>query len=168
MSIVCSTCPLDFHHLPSVNSVPLSPLHKGTIVSAPSPLLFEALHVTCLCVVLGRYSTTFTNSITFVQVQCSWSHLLHPWPRTCDAAVWVVPVRWASSNHPDSEGRWWNPWWVITTAAARHICLTMGWILLVITIKVSFELKSPFVSEPTTLSEKYCTVLIVVIMHSSD
>ena len=53
MSIVCSTCPLDFHHLPSVNSVPLSPLHKGTIVSAPSPLLFKALHVTCLRVVLG-------------------------------------------------------------------------------------------------------------------
>ena len=32
MSIVCPTCPLDFHHLPSVILVPLSPLHKGTIV----------------------------------------------------------------------------------------------------------------------------------------
>ena len=61
MSIVCSTCPLDFHHLPSVNLVPLSPLHKGTIVSAPSPLLFEVLHMTCLCIVLGRLSTMFTN-----------------------------------------------------------------------------------------------------------
>ena len=47
------TCPLDFHRPPSVNSVPLSPLHKGTIVSAPSPLLFRALRVTCLRVVLG-------------------------------------------------------------------------------------------------------------------
>ena len=45
---------LDFHRPPSVNSVPLSPLHKGTIVSAPSPLLFRALRVTCLRVVLGN------------------------------------------------------------------------------------------------------------------
>ena len=86
MSIVCSTCPLDFHHLPSVNSVPLSPLHKGTIVSAPSPLLFEALHVTCLHVVLGRYSTMFTNSITFVQVQRSQSHLLQ-------SLQWITSIR---------------------------------------------------------------------------
>ena len=49
------TCPLDFHHFPSVILVPLSPLHKGTIVSALSPLLFEVLHVTCLCIVLGNY-----------------------------------------------------------------------------------------------------------------
>ena len=69
MSIVCSTCPLDFHRFPSVNLVPLSPLHKGTIVSAPSPLLFEVLCVTCLHVVLGRLSMTFTNHFfTFVQV----------------------------------------------------------------------------------------------------
>ena len=54
MSIVCPTCPLDFHRPPSVNSVPLSPLPKGTIVSAPSPLLFRALRVTCLHVVLGN------------------------------------------------------------------------------------------------------------------
>ena len=53
MSIVCSTCPLDFHHFPSVILVPLSPLHKGTIVSALSPLLFEVLHMTCLRAVLG-------------------------------------------------------------------------------------------------------------------
>ena len=61
MSIVCSTCPLDFHRFPSVILVPLSPLHKGTIVSAPSPLLFEALRMTCLCIVLGRPSMMFTN-----------------------------------------------------------------------------------------------------------
>ena len=55
MSIVCPTCPLDFHRPPSVILVPLSPLHKGTIVSAPSPLLFKALRMTCLCVVLGNH-----------------------------------------------------------------------------------------------------------------
>ena len=53
MSIVCPTCPLDFHRLPSVILVPLSPLYKGTIVSVLSPLLFKALCVTCLRVVLG-------------------------------------------------------------------------------------------------------------------
>ena len=62
MSIVCPTCPLDFHHFPGVISVPLSPLHKGTIVSAPSPSLFEVLHVTCLCVVLGTHQR---RSLTF-------------------------------------------------------------------------------------------------------
>ena len=62
MSIVCPTCPLDFYHFPSVILVPLSPLHKGTIVSAPSPLLFEVLHVTCLHVVLGNYQQ---RSLTF-------------------------------------------------------------------------------------------------------
>ena len=43
--------------------MPLSPLHKGTIVSVPSPLLFRALRVTCLRVVLGnhqRHSLTFS------------------------------------------------------------------------------------------------------------
>ena len=63
MSIVYPTCPLDFHRLPSVILVPLSPLHKGTIVSAPSPLLFEALRVTCLRVVLGNYQRRSTNSL---------------------------------------------------------------------------------------------------------
>ena len=53
MSIVWATCPLDFHHFPSVILVPLSPLHKGTIVSAPSSLLFEVLHVTCLHIVVA-------------------------------------------------------------------------------------------------------------------
>ena len=78
MSIVCPTCPLDFHHPPSVNSVPLSPLHKGTIVSVPSPLLFRALHMTCLHVVLGNPSTMFTNLFSaFVQASRSRSHLLH-------------------------------------------------------------------------------------------
>ena len=67
MSIVCSTCPLDFHRPPSVNSVPLSPLHKGTIVSAPSPLLFRALRVTCLRVVLGRYQRRSLTLFAFVQ-----------------------------------------------------------------------------------------------------
>ena len=43
--------------------VPLSPLHKGTIVSVPSPLLFEALRVTCLRVVLGNYQQCSTNSL---------------------------------------------------------------------------------------------------------
>ena len=61
MSIVCPTCPLDFHHFPSVILVPLSPLHKGTIVSALSPLLFEVLCVTCLHVVLGNYQRRSTN-----------------------------------------------------------------------------------------------------------
>ena len=55
MSIFCPTCPLDFHRLPSVILVPLSPLHKGTIVSVPSPLLFKALCMTCLRVVLGNH-----------------------------------------------------------------------------------------------------------------
>ena len=55
MSIVCPTCPLDFHHFPGVILVPLSPLHKGTIVSALSPSLFEVLRVTCLHVVLGTH-----------------------------------------------------------------------------------------------------------------
>ena len=41
--------------------VPLSPLHKGTIVSAPSPLLFKALHMTCLRVVLGNHQRHSTN-----------------------------------------------------------------------------------------------------------
>ena len=45
----------------SVNLVPLSPLHKGTIVSAPSPLLSEALRVTCLRVVLGNHQRHSTN-----------------------------------------------------------------------------------------------------------
>ena len=62
MSIVGLTCPLDFHHFPGVILVPLSPLHKGTIVSAPSPSLFEVLHVTCLCVVLGTHQR---RSLTF-------------------------------------------------------------------------------------------------------
>ena len=44
-----------------MNLVPLSPLHKGTIVSAPSPLLSEALRVTCLCVVLGNHQRRSTN-----------------------------------------------------------------------------------------------------------
>ena len=42
--------------------MPLSPLHKGTIVSAPSPSLLEVLHVTCLCVVLGNHQR---RSLTF-------------------------------------------------------------------------------------------------------
>ena len=63
LHIVCSTCPLDFHRPPSVNSVPLSPLHKGTIVSAPSPLLFRTLRMTCLCVVLGNPQRHSTNSL---------------------------------------------------------------------------------------------------------
>ena len=77
MSIVCSTCPLDFHHFPSVILVPLSPLHKGTIVSAPSPLLFEVLHVTSLHVVLGNYQRHSLTSFAFVQAYRSRSHLLH-------------------------------------------------------------------------------------------
>ena len=43
--------------------MPLSSLHKGIIVSVPSPLLFRALRVTCLRVVLGnhqRHSLTFS------------------------------------------------------------------------------------------------------------
>ena len=62
MSIVYPTCPLDFHHPPSVILVPLSPLHKGTIVSVLSPLLFRALHMTCLRVVLGNHQQ---HSLTF-------------------------------------------------------------------------------------------------------
>ena len=77
MSIVCPTCPLDFHHPPSVILVPLSPLHKGTIVSEPSPLLFRALCVTCLCTVLGNHQQRSTNSFAFVQAYRSRSHLLH-------------------------------------------------------------------------------------------
>ena len=50
-----------------MNLVPLSPLHKGTIVSAPSPLLFEALHVTWLRVVLGRYQRRSLTLFAFVQ-----------------------------------------------------------------------------------------------------
>ena len=61
MSIVCPTYPLDFHRFPSVILVLLSPLYKGTIVSALPPLLFEVLRVTCLCIVLGRPSSMFTN-----------------------------------------------------------------------------------------------------------
>ena len=61
MSIVCPTCPLDFHHFPGVILVPLSPLHKGTIVSVPSPSLFEVLRMTCLRVVLGNYQRHSTN-----------------------------------------------------------------------------------------------------------
>ena len=41
----------------------LSPLHKGTIVSAPSPSLFEVLCVTCLRVVLGNHQQRSTNSL---------------------------------------------------------------------------------------------------------
>ena len=63
MSIVCPTCPLDFHHFPGVILVLLSPLHKGTIVSAPSPSLFEVLRVTCLHVVLGNHQRCSTNSL---------------------------------------------------------------------------------------------------------
>ena len=47
--------------------MPLSSLHKGTIVSAPSPLLFKALRVTCLCVVLGRYQQRSLTFFAFVQ-----------------------------------------------------------------------------------------------------
>ena len=50
-----------------MNLVPLSPLHKGTIVSAPSPLLFRALRVTCLRVVLGRYQRRSLTLFAFVQ-----------------------------------------------------------------------------------------------------
>ena len=47
--------------------MPLSPLHKGTIVSAPSPSLFEVLRVTCLCVVLGIINDVHWPSFAFVQ-----------------------------------------------------------------------------------------------------
>ena len=47
--------------------MPLSSLHKGTIVSAPSPLLFKALRVTCLRVVLGRYQRRSLTFFAFVQ-----------------------------------------------------------------------------------------------------
>ena len=47
--------------------MPLSPLHKGTIVSVPSPLLFRALRVTCLRVVLGRYQRRSLTFFAFVQ-----------------------------------------------------------------------------------------------------
>ena len=47
--------------------MPLSSLHKGTIVSAPSPLLFKALRVTCLRVVLGRSQRRSLTLFAFVQ-----------------------------------------------------------------------------------------------------
>ena len=47
--------------------MPLSPLYKGTIVSAPSPLLVRALRVTCLRVVLGRYQRRSLTLFAFVQ-----------------------------------------------------------------------------------------------------
>ena len=47
--------------------MPLSPLHKGTIASAPSPLLFRALRVTCLRVVLGRYQRRSLTLFASVQ-----------------------------------------------------------------------------------------------------
>ena len=47
--------------------MPLSSLHKGTIVSAPSPLLSKALRVTCLRVVLGRYQRRSLTFFAFVQ-----------------------------------------------------------------------------------------------------
>ena len=77
MSIVVLTCPLDFHHFPGVILVPLSSLHKGTIVSAPSPSLFEVLRMTCLRVVLGihqRHSLTFFCLCPGI---CSRSHPIH-------------------------------------------------------------------------------------------
>ena len=47
--------------------MPLSSLHKGTIVSAPPPLLSKALRVTCLHVVLGRYQRRSLTFFAFVQ-----------------------------------------------------------------------------------------------------
>ena len=47
--------------------MPLSSLHKGTIVSVPSPLLSEVLRVTCLRVVLGRYQRRSLTFFAFVQ-----------------------------------------------------------------------------------------------------
>ena len=47
--------------------MPLSSLHKGTIVSALSPLLSKVLRMTCLRVVLGRYQRHSLTFFAFVQ-----------------------------------------------------------------------------------------------------
>ena len=56
--------------------MPLSSLHKGTIVSAPSPLLSKALRVTCLRVVLGRYQRRSLTFFCLCPGICSQSHPL--------------------------------------------------------------------------------------------
>ena len=114
MSIVCPTCPLDFHCLPSVNLVPLSPLHKGTTVSAPAPLLFEVLCVTCLRIVLGRPSTTFTNQ------QCSLIFALPLSRYNVAKVIRYINCRlmkgWVRLVETKGRGRWWRN----TTCTFEH------------------------------------------------
>ena len=105
--------------------MPLSPLHKGTIVSAPSPLLSRALRVTCLHTVLGNYQQcSLTFFFAFVQASHSQSHLLQCgcMVSMADAATANIPTPISSSPPSTLVTQWWEG--VHTSDAVCHILRT--------------------------------------------
>ena len=134
MSIVCPTCPLDFHRLPSVNSVPLSPLHKGTIVSVPSPLFvwgvardlslrcawnYQRRSLTIFCLCPGIHSRSHPLQHPCLRVRtlhlCLCQDVLHTPPlllSVISTFAWgqLAPYAWWSVGMIQLIVRWQQAW----------------------------------------------------------